>query len=179
VRGATKCDSLFGFRLIHRYVNEPIPITDPDLLGEAHEMGIYIDEFGMFPLTNREILEHPMTWVLTLFFTVVVTPGWGIKLGTVVILNAMFRAPPAFAAQMTAIYMAIYALGRLFGGYLAQYVGSFIAYDILVLTMLVFLAISPLTGLYMDHGSSYSAGCETFMVFICVVGLVVRVYISP
>ena len=86
----------------------------------------------------------------------------------------MFTVEPSYAAQATALYVAIYAFGRLFAGFLAQRIGSFRTYDILVFSMLVFLVSAPQTALYMPNHGSNSSGCKLFVTFLCLIGLMVR-----
>ena len=74
---------------------------------------------------------------MTLFFTTILTPGWGIKLGSLAILRAMFHSSTDFAAQSTALYVTFYCLGRLFGGLVAERLGAITTYDILLTAMLV------------------------------------------
>jgi hypothetical protein len=71
---------------------EPLPAHDPTLLALASDKDITVDSSGEFDLTYGEILTHPQTYVLTLFFTTILTPGWGIKLGSLAILRIMFHA---------------------------------------------------------------------------------------
>ena len=115
----------------------PIPITDPSILALALTHHIFIDSNGEFELTYREILTHPSIWLMTLFFTTILTPGWGIKLGSLAILRAMFHSSTDFAAQSTALYVTFYCLGRLFGGLVAERLGAIVTYDILLTAMLV------------------------------------------
>ena len=61
------------------YHREPVPITDPSLLALALVHQVTVDSNGEFDLTYREMLTHPSIWLLTLFFTTILTPGWGIK----------------------------------------------------------------------------------------------------
>ena len=60
---------------------EPVPITDPSLLTLAQAHDVFVDSNGEFDLTYREMMSHPSIWLLTLFFTTILTPGWGIKVG--------------------------------------------------------------------------------------------------
>lgn len=58
---------------------EPVPITDSSLLALALAHDVTVDSNGEFDLTYQEMLSHPSIWLLTLFFTTILTPGWGIK----------------------------------------------------------------------------------------------------
>jgi MFS family permease len=112
-----------------------------------------------------------MTWVLTLFFTTILTPGWGIKLGSIAILHTFFHASVDYAAKITALYVSFYCVGRFFGGLLAERIGAFRAYDILLVCMLLCLVVAPQTTTALPHSDVESFGCQMFVGLICVVGL--------
>jgi len=150
---------------------EPVPIRDPVLLALAASQGVAVDSNGEFELTYGEIGVHPMTWVLTLFFTTILTPGWGIKLGSIAILRTFFHASVEYAAKITAMYVSFYCVGRFFGGLLAERIGAFRAYDILLVCMLLCLVVAPQATMALSHSDVESFGCQMFVGLICVVGL--------
>ena len=150
---------------------EPVPIRDPALLACAASQGVAVDSNGEFDLSYGEILAHPMTWTLTLFFTTILTPGWGIKLGSIAILRTFFHASSDYAAKITALYVSFYCMGRFFGGLLAERIGAFRAYDILLISMFLCLVVAPQTTTALPHGNTDAFGCEMFVGLICVVGL--------
>ena len=90
--------------------------------------------------------------------------------GSLAILHTMFRVSTQFAAEVTAIFISMYALGRLFSGFLAQKIGSIGAYFVLIVTMAVALLLAPQTAVYLPHDSSESVGCKLFIVLIAIIG---------
>ena len=66
----------------------PILITDSQLQLPSYSLSslslslsTVVDEGGEFDLTYSEIFRHPTAWGVFVFFSAVLTPGWGIKLG--------------------------------------------------------------------------------------------------
>jgi hypothetical protein len=116
---------------------ELVPAWDPMLLASAASHGVAVDSNGEFDLTYGELLAHPMTWLLTIFFTTILTPGWGIKLSSVAIMRTFFQASVPYAEQITALYSAFYCVGRFVGGLVAERIGNSRAYDIMLVLMLV------------------------------------------
>ena len=139
-------------------VNQPKGVTSPKLLHLAILHNIDIDSNGEFDLTYTEILTHPMVYNITLFFTIILTPGWGIKLASLAILHTMFHTSTTFAIEVTAIYITLYALGRLFSGILAEFIGAYRTYDVLIGTMLVCLVLAPQTANYLSTTYGNSGG---------------------
>ena len=84
--------------------------------------------------------------------------GWGIKLGSLAILIDLFDVTIQYATEVTAIYVSCYAIGRLIGGLLAEKIGVFLTYNILIGTMCVCLLIAPQTASYMPHIGQQSSG---------------------
>jgi len=141
-------------------------------LASLEEVGVGAD--GMFDITYCEALLAPQTWFLFAFFALVLTPGWGIKLASFSMLRSLFNATSAFSAQMTSLYVAVYAFGRLFSGILAQKYGLVIVYDFMVIVMIVVLILIPQIVNNLDHSSQQSVGCKVFLFLICVLGLMVK-----
>lgn len=117
----------------------------------------------------------------------------GIKLASYAMLIHLFSVPIQYAAIVSSIYVAVYAFGRLFSGILANSIGIFRTYDIIIIGMLVLLLILPQvtyipilnnsqfelnfcylslqTSSSMPHDSASSRGCTVFVVLISIIGL--------
>jgi nitrate/nitrite transporter NarK len=63
-----------------------------------------------------------------------------------------------YATEVTAIYVSCYAFGRLLGGLLAEKIGVFLTYNILISVMAIALVIAPQTASYMPHIGQISSG---------------------
>ena len=124
-------------------------------------------------ITYKEVCNCKQTWIIFFFFAAVLTPGWGIKLASYAMLKNMFTATVEYSSVISALYTAIYAIGRLCSGFLAQVVGIKKTYDIMICTMIVILVLLPETIRNMDHSSQNSLGCKIFVFLICIVGLMV------
>jgi nitrate/nitrite transporter NarK len=66
-----------------------------------------------------------------------------------------------YATEVTAIYVSCYAFGRLLGGLLAEKIGVFLTYNILISVMAIALVIAPQTASYMPHTGQISSGNVT------------------
>jgi MFS family permease len=150
---------------------ELVPARDPALLALAASRGVAVDGNGEFDLTYGELLAHPMTWLLTIFFTTILTPGWGIKLSSVAIMRTFFQASVAYAEQITALYSAFYCVGRFVGGLVAERIGNSRTYDVMLVFMLVCLVIAPQTTTSLPHGDVASLGSQVFVGLLCIIGL--------
>ena len=150
---------------------EPVPVRDPALLALAASRGVAVDSNGEFDLTYWEIVAHPMTWLLAIFFTTILTPGWGIKLSSVAILRTYFQASAAYAKQLTALYSAFYCVGRFVGGLVAERIGNSRAYDVMLVLMLACLVVAPQTTTALPHSDMASLGGKMFVGLLCVIGL--------
>lgn len=86
-------------------------------------------------------------------------------------LNNLFNASLEFSALVTSVYVAVYALGRLFSGLMADLIGVKRTFDVMIGITIVALLILPQTSTdRMPHSSQDSVGCTVFCVLICVVG---------
>jgi len=150
---------------------ELVPAWDPMLLASAASHGVAVDSNGEFDLTYGELLAHPMTWLLTIFFTTILTPGWGIKLSSVAIMRTFFQASVPCAEQITALYSAFYCVGRFVGGLVAERIGNSRTYDVMLVFMLVCLVIAPQTTTSLPHGDVASLGSQVFVGLLCIIGL--------
>ena len=130
-----------------------------------------VEEDGSVEITYKEVLLNTKTWMIFLFFAAVLTPGWGIKLASFAIMMNIYNADTEFSAIVSAIYVIIYAVGRLIAGALAQKLGLRKVYDYLIGIMIVGLILAPQTVEVMDHSSQHSAGCRVFIFLISVIGL--------
>ena len=129
----------------------------------------------MIEITYKEVCNCKQTWIIFFFFAAVLTPGWGIKLASYAMLKNMFSATVEYSSVISALYTAIYAIGRLCSGFLAQVVGIKKTYDIMICTMIAILVLLPETIRTMDHSSQNSLGCKIFVFLICIVGLMVYI----
>ena len=130
-----------------------------------------VEKDGSIEVTYKEIFLNHKTWMIFVFFAAVLTPGWGIKLASFAMMMNLYNADTEFSAIVSAIYVIIYAVGRLIAGALAQKIGLRKVYDYLIGTMIVGLILAPQTVEVMDHSSQYSAGCRVFVFLISVIGL--------
>lgn len=136
-----------------------------------YDLGVGKD--GMFDISYCEVIYCSQTWLLFAFFSLVLTPGWGIKLASFAMLRSLFKATSDFSAEMSSLYVAVYALGRLFSGFLAQKYGIVFVYDLMVAAMIVVLILIPQVVHYMDNSSQEASGCKLFLFLICILGFMV------
>eukprot|EP01041_Mallomonas_annulata_P010321 gene10321-21540_t len=125
-----------------------------------------------FPLSNSELIRCKEVWILTIFQTIMLTPGWGIKLASFSILINLFTVSKSYAAFISSVYVACYAVGRLISGALAQHLGSFRAYDIIMCGTFTSLMLLPISVRLLPHDSSDSSGCTLFSILICIIGFI-------
>jgi hypothetical protein len=86
----------------------------------------------------------------------------------------LFQVTIQYATQVTAIYVSCYAFGRLIGGLLAEKIGVFLTYNILIFTMAISLIIAPQSATYMPHTGQVSSGIIS-VVIISVITIVIAI----
>lgn len=135
-----------------------------------------VDMNGHYPLYYSEFPRLPQTYILMVFFVCVITPGWGIKLASFSILETLFQVTQEQAANASALYVSFYAIGRLVSGLIAEYIGVFRTYDIMISTSLALLVALPFAAETLPHNNGlHSSGYAAFMTLLCIVGLMVSV----
>ena len=115
-------------------------------------------------LTLTQLLCIKEAWMVTLFFTTVLTPGWGIKLASIYIIRTFFGSSVAYADAATLAYMTSYAFGRLFAGMIAERIGVRNTYNIFIGIMTALLFSLPTV-------SQNPENLTVFVVLLCLVGL--------
>lgn len=131
-----------------------------------------VDMNGHYQLYYTEFPRMPQTYLLMTFFVCVITPGWGIKLASFSILETLFQLTPEQAADASALYVSFYAVGRLVSGMIAEYIGVFRTYDIMIFTSLALLVALPFAAETLPHNNGlHSSGYAAFISLLCIVGL--------
>jgi len=115
-------------------------------------------------LTLSQLFYIPQSYLLTVFFAVVLTPGWGIKLASFFILRTLFGVSIHFAEAATLVYMTSYAFGRLFAGLIAERIGVRTTYNVFIGIMIILLFALPTIS--QDPNNKL-----LFVVLLCLVGL--------
>ena len=114
-------------------------------------------------LTLWELLRVPQSYHVSLFFLLVLTPGWGIKLAAIFMMRVLFGVSERYAEAVTVIYLSSYASGRLFSGLIAQRLGNRPTYYLFITCMCCLLCALP--------SLSESASIEAFVLLISLIGL--------
>jgi len=130
----------------------PLALKDDDEAGPEEE------------LTLTQLLCVKEAWMVTLFFTTVLTPGWGIKLASIFIIRTLFGSSIAYADAATLVYMTSYAFGRLAAGMIAECIGVRNTYYWFIGTMAALLFSLPTV-------SDNPENRTLFVVLLCLVGL--------
>lgn len=142
------------------------------LFEDAKQLGIDCDvELEDFKLSFYDMLLIPQTWMIMIFFTTLLTPGWGIKLGSYSILRNLFSCSLSNSAMVTSVYVSFYAIGRLFSGIVADIIGLFRTLDAIIIGMFIFLVILPETSTTINHDGPTSSGAKTFVILLWMIGL--------
>jgi hypothetical protein len=129
---------------------------------ENHHNGNDNNNEDIIPdLTLKEILLIPETWTLIIFFALVLTPGWGIKLASIFILKQLFNVSTYYAECVTMIYLTSYAFGRL-SAFIAEWYGVKRTYISFISIMIILLFALP------TIANSFSK--EIFVLSLCVIG---------
>lgn len=113
-------------------------------------------------LTLCDIIIIPQTWILIIFFCIVLTPGWGIKLASIFILKHMYGVSTHYAESVTTVYLTCYSFGRLFA-FLAEWFGVRSTYIVFISIMTILLFSLPTI-------SKTSESKELFVSLLCVIG---------
>lgn len=114
-------------------------------------------------LTLWELLHTPQSYHVSLFFLLVLTPGWGIKLAAIFIMKELFGASERYSEAVTVIFLSSYAFGRLVSGLIAQRLGNRRTYVIFIVCMCGLLCTLP--------ALSASASIEAFVALLACIGL--------
>jgi hypothetical protein len=123
---------------------------------------VNINDDSIPQLKLSEIITIPQTWILIMFFCIVLTPGWGIKLASIFILKHMFNVSTYYAESVTMVYLTCYAFGRLFA-FLAEWFG-------VKRTYIVFISIMTILLFSLPTISKSPENKELFVALLCIIG---------
>lgn len=140
--------------------NEQVCVNNDDVEMVEIKSVENVENYEYVTLTLLEIIKIPQTWELILFFAIVLTPGWGIKLGSIFILKQLFDVSTYYAECVSMIYLTSYAFGRL-SALLAECFGVKRTYISFIILMIVLLFLLPNVG---------SFGKEVFVIILCIIG---------